>query len=183
MSAIWVSRALRLPDPRSYGSANPGATNVARNGNTFVAALVLLMDCLKGFLPTALSLSNSTHIAFLVGACTIIGHLFPVLHRFRGGKAVATFLGVTVALSPKVALIALLTWLSSFYWLRNSGLSAITTCFIMPFVIYFTALSPLTLPFALISALVILMHKQNIMKTYREILCEKKEDSVKPNQL
>ena len=175
MSAIWVSRALRMPDPRTYGSSNPGATNVARHGNKAIAALVLLMDCLKGYIPTALSLSNSTHIAFLVGSCAIIGHLFPVLHRFKGGKAVATLLGVTIALSPKVAILAMATWLCSYAYLRNSGLSAITTCIIMPFVISFTALAPLSIPYALISALVIVVHKKNILDSFKQAFRERQE--------
>ena len=178
MSAIWISRALQLPDPRTYGSRNPGVTNVARHGNTAIASLVLLMDCLKGYIPTALSLSNSTHIAFLVGACTIIGHLFPILHRFRGGKAVATFLGVTIALSPKVAMIAMLIWLCSYVYFRNSGLSAIATCIIMPFIISFTALAPLSIPFALVSALVIVMHKKNILDSFKEAYQERRQHSV-----
>src|SRR6185503_16956045 len=92
--AVVISRLMRLPDPRSYGSKNPGATNVLRTGNRVAAALTLAGDALKGFIAVILALMYLPESAPFVGVAAFLGHLYPVFHRFQGGKGVATAAGV-----------------------------------------------------------------------------------------
>ena len=102
--AVVVSRVMRLPDPRSYGSKNPGATNVLRTGNKIAAILTLAGDALKGFVAVLLALLYLPEAAPYVGVAAFLGHLFPVFHRFQGGKGVATAAGVEViTLSTRAA--------------------------------------------------------------------------------
>ena len=115
--AVLVSRVLGLQDPRSYGSGNPGATNVLRSGSKAAAIAVLVLDVLKGWLPVALVLGigpgyglTGTGAAALAGLAAFVGHLFPVFFGFKGGKGVATALGVVLALSPWLALAVLVVF-------------------------------------------------------------------------
>jgi len=112
-SAVLVSKLFRLDDPRNVGSGNPGATNVLRSGNKFAAALTLLGDVLKGVIPVLLAqhYSGSTAIVALVSIAAFMGHLFPVFFGFKGGKGVATAIGVFVALSWKLYLVFVGVWL------------------------------------------------------------------------
>ena len=98
--AVVVSRVMRLPDPRSYGSKNPGATNVLRTGNKIAAILTLAGDALKGFVAVLLALLYLPEVAPYVGVAAFLGHLFPVFHRFQGGKGVATAAGVLFGFDP-----------------------------------------------------------------------------------
>ena len=111
-SAVIVSKLFRLGDPRKVGSGNPGATNVLRSGNKFAAALTLAGDVLKGVLPVMLAqyagVSNS--VVAMVAIAAFMGHLFPIFFGFKGGKGVATAIGVFLALSWKLLLIFLVTW-------------------------------------------------------------------------
>ena len=114
--AVLVSRAMGLNDPRTYGSKNPGATNVLRSGSKAAAVVTLLLDALKGWLPVvavkwwgdAWGLGDAT--VALVGLAAFLGHLFPVFFRFQGGKGVATAAGVILGFEPWLGLAALLTW-------------------------------------------------------------------------
>src|SRR5687768_16241287 len=114
--AVIISRSMGLADPRSYGSKNPGATNVLRSGNKAAAVVTLSFDALKGYVPVLLALIygprfglNETTAAF-VGLAAFVGHLWPVFFRFQGGKGVATAAGVLLAINPWLGLATLLSW-------------------------------------------------------------------------
>lgn len=111
-SAVIVSKIFRLGDPREVGSGNPGATNVLRSGNKFAAALTLLGDVLKGVLPIMLAqyAGVSTGVIAMVAIAAFMGHLFPVFFGFKGGKGVATAIGVFGALSWQLLLVFIVTW-------------------------------------------------------------------------
>ena len=132
---ILVSKAFGLPDPRTVGSGNPGATNVLRSGKKLPAILTLLGDAIKGWLPVWLALQSNMlmWVVASVGLAVFFGHLFPIFHRFKGGKGVATALGVMLAVSPVLALACLLTWAVVFAISRISSLSAITAAAASPF--------------------------------------------------
>ena len=115
--AVLVSRTMGLSDPRSYGSGNPGATNVLRSGNKLAAILTLVGDAAKGAVAVLLAQAFAARFGFTAlvitcaGLAAFIGHLYPVFHRFQGGKGVATAAGVLLALSPALGLCTLGTWL------------------------------------------------------------------------
>ncbi len=138
-TAIFVSRALRLPDPRRAGSNNPGATNVLRLGGKKAAALTLLGDLLKGLLPVlAARLVGFPAWGFaLVALATFLGHLYPLYFRFRGGKGVATTLGILLALSPYLGLASLAVWLLVFAASRVSSLAALVATLSTPIFAWF----------------------------------------------
>jgi acyl phosphate:glycerol-3-phosphate acyltransferase len=125
--AILVSMALKLPDPRTYGSNNPGATNVLRSGNKQAAVLTLLGDAGKGWLAVWLTqhfMPGQYGVVFLVALAVFLGHLFPVFLRFKGGKGVATALGILLALNVWTGLVALAVWLAVAAIFRYSSLAA-----------------------------------------------------------
>ncbi|NDY90652.1 glycerol-3-phosphate 1-O-acyltransferase PlsY [Ideonella livida] len=136
--AVLVSRWMGLDDPRTYGSGNPGATNVLRSGSKKAAILTLLLDALKGFVPVLLvrvfapELGVGVLTVGLVGLAAFLGHLWPVFFRFQGGKGVATAAGVMLAWSPWLGLAVLLTWLAVAYLSRYSSLAAICACLAAP---------------------------------------------------
>lgn len=165
---IIFSKLFGLPDPRTVGSGNIGATNIARSGKKLPAILTLLGDAFKGWLPVWLALQSNMlmWVVASVGLAVFFGHLFPIFHRFKGGKGVATALGVMLAVSPMLALACLLTWLVVFAISRISSLSAITAAAASPF---FAAW--LLLPYrdyvlmVLVMALMLIWrHKSNIQK-------------------
>ncbi len=137
--AVIVSRVMGLSDPRTYGSGNPGATNVLRSGSKKAAVLTLLLDALKGWLPVAAvawlgepyGLQEGT-IA-LVGLAAFVGHLWPVFFRFRGGKGVATAAGVLFGLQPLLGFATLVTWLIIAFFFRYSSLASIVSALFAPF--------------------------------------------------
>lgn len=112
-SAVIISKLFRLDDPRQTGSGNPGATNVLRSGNKYAAALTLLGDVLKGAIPVMLAqyYSSSIGVIAMVAIAAFMGHLFPVFFGFKGGKGVATAIGVFAALSWKLFVVFVITWL------------------------------------------------------------------------
>lgn len=136
--AVVVSRALGLADPRSYGSKNPGATNVLRSGSKLAAVVTLLLDAAKGWLPVELvrrygapyGLEEGTQA--LVGLAAFLGHLYPVFFRFQGGKGVATVFGVWLGLEPVLALLGGLTWLLVAKLSRYSSLASLMTAVAVP---------------------------------------------------
>ena len=133
-TAIIVCRAMGLPDPRSEGSRNPGATNVLRFGGKKAAAITLVGDFLKGLLPVLLARwvgLDETGLA-LTALAAFLGHLYPVFFGFEGGKGVATAFGVILGLSWPVALAALATWLFMAFVVRISSLSALTAAALTP---------------------------------------------------
>lgn len=169
--AVIVSRLMGLSDPRSYGSKNPGATNVLRSGNKQAAALTLLFDALKGLLPVLLVMQYGEPFgldedaAAWIGLAAFAGHLWPVFFRFRGGKGVATALGVLLGLNLWLGLGAALTWLLVAYFFRYSSLAALVAAVFAPF---FHALiwkpSPVTLALVIMAGLLLWRHAGNIQK-------------------
>jgi len=136
--AVIVSRAFALPDPRSYGSGNPGATNVLRTGKKAAAALTLLGDALKGwlavYLAQRLAEPGTIDVAPAVAAvAATLGHMYPVILRFRGGKGVATATGVLVALDPWLGAGAIATWIIIAFFFRYSSLAALVAAAFAPF--------------------------------------------------
>jgi len=163
--AMVSSRLFGLEDPRTYGSGNPGATNVLRSGNKAAAIVTLLGDCLKGWFVVwaAYQLGFEPGIAALAGLAAFLGHLFSVFLRFKGGKGVATALGVLLGIHPLLALVALLVWLIVFGITRYSSagaLSATASAPILGILLVDDALVVGVL-FA-ITALLVLRHRDNI---------------------
>lgn len=164
--AVVVSKLFALPDPRTYGSQNPGATNVLRTGKKLPAVLTLLGDALKGTLAVVLvqyfAPGNYALIA-AVGLAAFLGHLFPVFLRFQGGKGVATALGVLMALSPWLGLAALATWLLVALVFRFSSLAALMAAVATPiYSILLVLPREYVLAAAVMSMLLIWRHKKNI---------------------
>ena len=175
---ILFSKVFKIQDPRSFGSKNPGATNVMRSGKKLVALLTLLGDMLKGtivVLIAKLYLNLTYDQVLLVAAAVFLGHLFPVYHQFKGGKGVATALGVLLAIDIHIAILVLIIWLVIFLISRISSLSAITAALCLPLMTFFMHVdqSFLLLSFFL-SILLIYRHKENIKN-----LIEKKESNFK----
>lgn len=169
-SAIILCRLFGLPDPRSQGSGNPGATNVLRFGGRKLAALTLLGDLLKGLLPVLLA--HGLGVATLTLACTgmaaFLGHLYPVFFSFRGGKGVATAVGVLFGLSWPVALAALVTWLLMTLLFRISSLSALTAATLAPLYMYLLNGHPVLVGMAgMMSLLLLWRHRTNIQRLLR----------------
>ena len=136
--AVIVSRAMGLNDPRTFGSKNPGATNVLRSGNKGAAVITLLLDAAKGWLPVVLvkwygaryGLGEGTMA--LVGLAAFVGHLYPVFFKFVGGKGVATACGVLLGVNPVLGLAAGATWLIMAYFFRYSSLASLTAAVFAP---------------------------------------------------
>jgi len=168
--AVIVSKAFRLPDPREYGSGNPGATNVLRSGRKSAAALTLLGDCAKGWIAVyaaGQALPEAAAMAAAVAAVAVIlGHMYPVFHAFRGGKGVATALGALFALNWILALGTLATWITIAVFFRYSSLAALVSALFAVFfaLILFNAAHPFFAAVAVIAALLIWRHRSNIRK-------------------
>lgn len=166
--AVIVSRVFSLPDPRSYGSGNPGATNVLRSGRKSAAALTLLGDVAKGWLAVFLaeSFADAGMIAATESAAAVavvLGHMYPVFHRFQGGKGVATVLGVFTGLDLYLAGGALATWLIIAFFFRIASLASLISAVFAPvfcFMLY--SIHPFTLAVAIIAPLIIYRHRSNI---------------------
>lgn len=131
--AIVVSRLLALPDPRSYGSRNPGATNVLRTGSKAAAILTLAGDALKGFFAVWLAQRYAPEAAPYAALAVFLGHLFPVYHGFQGGKGVATAAGVLFAIDWRIGLGTVATWFIIAAFLRYSSLAALVAAAFAPF--------------------------------------------------
>lgn len=163
--AIVVSKLMQLPDPRSYGSKNPGATNVLRSGSRAAAIATLLGDGAKGWLAVWLALLFLPVAAPYAALAAFLGHLFPVYHRFKGGKGVATAAGVLFGIDWRIGLGTLVTWLIVAFFLRYSSLAALVAAAFAPFA---TALIlGLGAYFAVVlvmSALLVCRHKENIAR-------------------
>jgi glycerol-3-phosphate acyltransferase PlsY len=174
--AVIVSSVMGLNDPRSYGSKNPGATNVLRSGNKAAAVVTLLLDGLKGWLPVVLvkwfgadyGLGDGTVAA--VGFAAFIGHLYPVFFQFKGGKGVATAAGVLLGINGVLGLATLATWLIVAFFSRYSSLASIAAAVFAPFyyllgdrAAWYVDKGILVAMFA-ISALLVYRHRENINK-------------------
>ncbi len=165
--AVIVSRAMGLPDPRSFGSGNPGATNVLRSGSKAAAALTLLGDGFKGWVAVwaALRLGLSDAAVAVAALAAFLGHLYPVWLRFRGGKGVATAAGVLLALDWRVAAGVLLAWFTVVVATRYSSLSAIVASLLAPAAVYWMhGAGPAFAAVTAMCALLVWRHEANIRK-------------------
>ncbi|MDA8381837.1 MAG: glycerol-3-phosphate 1-O-acyltransferase PlsY [Betaproteobacteria bacterium] len=163
--AVIMSRLFRLPDPRTFGSHNPGATNVLRTGRKLAAGLTLAGDGLKGYAAVFLArqLGAGEGVLGLVALAVFLGHLYPLFFGFRGGKGVATALGILTALSPWLGVAVLASWLLAAYMWRISSLSALIAAALAP--LYAAAIlgfNFLTLTVLVLSAWLVMRHKANI---------------------
>ena len=164
--AIIISSLFRLPDPRSFGSNNPGATNVMRSGNKIAGILTLLGDALKGYIPVyiLLTMGYQNYEAYLLSFLILVGHTFPIFLKFKGGKGVATSLGILLSLNLLIGLFFIIIWLFIYYLFKISGVSALVGFLLLPLYFfllgetsYMTAVSFLNLIF------IFLTHKSNII--------------------
>ena len=167
--AIVVSKLYRLDDPRTFGSKNPGATNVLRTGNKAAAVLTLLGDALKGWLAVFLAQMFGARYGIgdsgiaLVATAVFAGHIWPLYTRFAGGKGVATALGVLLGISPWLGLAVLATWLAVAFLFRYSSLSALIAAVLAPLYYgLFFGIDPKMVAVLVMSALLIWRHSSNI---------------------
>ncbi len=169
--AVIVSRLMGLSDPRSYGSKNPGATNVLRSGSRKAAVLTLALDALKGYVPVMAVLWLAPRFGFgpvtvgFVGLAAFLGHLWPLYFRFQGGKGVATAAGALLAINPWLGLATLATWLIVALFFRYSSLASIIAAGFAPFYqLLIWGGSPLVMTIAVMSLLLIWRHSGNLQK-------------------
>jgi len=169
--AILVSRLYALPDPRSYGSRNPGATNVLRSGRKAAAAFTLLGDGGKGWVAVALASAAGPVEPWVVpmaGVAVVLGHLYPVFHRFQGGKGVATAAGALIGFDPWLGLGTVATWLAMFAFFRVSSLAALVAAAFAPFYAGFLfGLRPVLPATVAIAVLLVWRHKENVARLLR----------------
>lgn len=165
---IIVSKLFGLPDPRTVGSGNPGATNVLRSGKKLAAAFTLLGDVLKGWLPVWLALQSDMlmWVVASVGLAVFFGHLYPIFYKFKGGKGVATALGVMLAISPLLGLAAIVTWIVVFAVSRYSSLGAIVAAALAPVYawVLLSAYKDYVIAVAIMAVMLIWRHRSNIQK-------------------
>lgn len=165
---ILVSRLFGLPDPRTVGSGNPGATNVLRSGKKLAAALTLLGDAFKGWFPVWIAMQSEDlmWVTSAVAIAVFLGHLYPVFYKFKGGKGVATALGVVLAISPMLALFLVLVWVVVFALTKYSSLAAILSALLLPIYVWswLEAYQDYELVFIFISVMLIWRHRTNIQK-------------------
>lgn len=167
-SAILVSRLFKLPDPRSSGSNNPGATNVYRLGGPFPACLVLVFDILKGTIPVwgAYFLKLEPFELGLVAVAACLGHMYPVFFSFKGGKAVATAFGSLLPIGLSLAGLLISSWIIVVAVTRFSSLGALVAVSLAP--LYTWWIKPLyTLPVTFITILIIFRHRSNIVRLFK----------------
>lgn len=169
--AVIVSRLMGLNDPRTYGSGNPGATNVLRSGNKAAAVLTLLLDALKGFVPVLLVKLYGAQFGLdegtlaLVAIAAFLGHLWPVFFRFKGGKGVATAAGVLLGLNPWLGLATLATWIIVAAFTRYSSLAALVAAVFAPFYqVLIWGGGPIAVAVFVMGALLVWRHSANIQK-------------------
>ncbi len=166
-SAVIVCKLMGLPDPRSEGSNNPGATNVLRIGGKKAAAITLLGDSLKGFLPVLIAnlLQTAPLTLAVVGLAAFLGHLFPIFFRFQGGKGVATALGVQFGLGWQIGGSVGLIWLIAARMGNISSLAALISMALAPLVVWIFRPDPeLIIMQGLISLLLFWRHRENILR-------------------
>jgi glycerol-3-phosphate acyltransferase PlsY len=171
--AVIVSRGFGLADPRSYGSGNPGATNVLRSGHRGAAVLTLALDALKGYVPVLATLLVGPRFglgegtASLVGLAAFVGHVWPVFFRFQGGKGVATAAGALLALQPWLGAATLLTWLLIAAFFRYASLASIVSAAFAPFYeLLIWGMTPALPAIAAMSLLLIWRHEGNLRKLF-----------------
>jgi len=173
--AVIVSKSMGLPDPYTYGSGNPGATNVLRTGNKKAAVLTLIGDGAKGFIAVLLarlilgdaSLTQTLNSWVLCGVvlAVFLGHLFPIFHGFRGGKGVATACGILFGINWILGLATLSTWLIVAFFTRYSSLAAICAAIFGPvYCVFLFGVGPMGLTLTAVCVLLLWRHRNNIVK-------------------
>ncbi len=173
--AVIVSRLMGLNDPRSYGSKNPGATNVLRSGSKKAAILTLLLDAFKGWLPVALVLAygpegGAAQLAAVAGLAAFLGHLYPVFFGFAGGKGVATAVGVVIGVNGLLALATLLSFAIVLYFSRYVSLASMVAAVFAPVFYLFghgvawQATAPEVLSLLAMALLLVWRHRENIRR-------------------
>ncbi len=164
--ASMVCKMFGLPSPRSEGSKNPGATNVLRLGGKKAAAMTLLGDVLKGLFPVLIAHGINCSVAWVawVALAAVLGHIFPIFYRFKGGKGVATTIGVVFALNVILGLLVAMTWLVVAWVSRYSSLSSLVAVILCPVYAFFLLGSSVLWPLSILAVLVILRHQQNIQR-------------------
>ena len=172
--AVVVSWMMRLPDPRSYGSKNPGATNVLRSGSRIAAVLTLAGDAGKGWFVVWLAIRYTGEApasgldAAVAGLCVFLGHLFPVFHRFRGGKGVATAAGVLFGIDPWLGLATLASFAAIVAFFRMVSLASVIAAFFAAFYAFWLfGLRAVTAAVAVMALLLIYRHHENIGRILR----------------
>ncbi len=172
---LVLTRLAGHGDVRNIGSGNIGATNVLRTGNKGLAALTLLLDMLKGFVPVVLISQFYDFLPYglLAGFMALIGHMFPMWLKFKGGKGVATYIGVAFGFSYLIGLTFIAIWLAMAFSLRYSSLSALTAALITPMAAFFLTNDVIAIVLFLMSLLVIIAHRANI-----ERLIKGEEDKI-----
>ncbi len=165
-AAILVCKAMGLNDPRTEGSGNPGATNVLRVGGKVPAALTLLGDALKGFLPVIVTAALIDHppTVALAALAAFLGHLYPIFFDFRGGKGVATGFGALLGLNLTIGALALLTWLAMSLAFKRSSLAALLTFVLIPLYLLFDQQTTFAVAFVIIGAFIFYTHRSNIQR-------------------
>jgi len=169
-SAILICKLLGLPDPRTIGSGNPGATNVLRISNTLIAGIVLFLDVLKGTIPVWGTYFLYAYIGEkeplylgVIGVSACLGHMYPVFFNFQGGKAVATALGTLLPIGLGLGALLIVTWLGVAKLSKYSSLAAIVTVTMAPWYVFL--LKPIYVyPTLMLSGLIIFRHKDNIIR-------------------
>ncbi|WP_283107153.1 glycerol-3-phosphate 1-O-acyltransferase PlsY [Shewanella marinintestina] len=167
-SAVLVCKMRGLPDPRSQGSGNPGATNVLRIGGASSAALVLFFDMLKGAAPAYLAFRLGVDpIALgIIAIAACLGHIFPIFFSFKGGKGVATAFGAMAPIGPDLALCLMGSWIVIALVTRYSSFAAICTALLAPVYTWWLD-DRFTIPVTMLSALIVIRHKDNIKRLIR----------------
>src|SRR5690606_31974562 len=161
---LLLTRAAGLGDVRQIGSGNIGATNVLRTGNKGLAALTLILDALKGTAAVLIAANWGSDAALFAGVGAFLGHIFPIWLRFRGGKGVATYLGILAAFSWKAALVFAATWLAVAFLSRYSSLAALVATAVSPLVLYIVGLPDFALALLALTILVYIKHAANITR-------------------
>ncbi len=165
--AVISSKIFSIPDPRSFGSKNPGATNILRSGNKYAAFFTLIGDSLKGFIPVLYILNQNFNMneLYLLSFMILLGHCYPITLKFKGGKGVATSLGILFALVPIVAFLVVLTWLIIYYLFKVSGVSALIGFLLLPFFMFLINNDPFMIMISFANVIFIfLTHKKNILQ-------------------
>ena len=171
--AVVVSKCMRLPDPHTYGSGNPGATNVLRTGNKLAAALTFIGDALKGYLAvmlarvllgdTSLTSTLSSWVLCGVVLAVFLGHLFPIFHGFKGGNGVATACGILFGVNVILGLATLSTWIIVAVFLRYSSLAAIAAAIFGPlYFVFLFGFQPMGIALLVVCLLLVWRHRSNI---------------------
>ena len=171
--AVVVSKCMRLPDPHTYGSGNPGATNVLRTGYKLAAALTFIGDALKGYLAvmlarvllgdTSLTSTLSSWVLCGVVLAVFLGHLFPIFHGFKGGKGVATACGILFGVNVILGLATLSTWIIVAVFLRYSSLAAIAAAIFGPlYFVFLFGFQPMGIALLVVCLLLVWRHRSNI---------------------